>query len=99
MHNGPRSCRSLFGVFGGVMLSRRTSRIVALLVVLAGAVVAVQAQPPQSATDFTLALVGDAIITRKIAVYAEPAFTRVIDLIRNADAAFVNLEMLFHDYE
>ena len=84
------------------MLSRRTSRIVTLLVVLAGAVVAVQAQPPQSApsaADFTLALVGDAIITRKIAVYAEPAFTRVIDLIRNADAAFVNLEMLFHDYE
>ena len=84
------------------MLSRRTIRLVALTAVLAWAVVAVQAQQPQpgqSSPDFTLALVGDSIITRKISVYAEPAFTRVIDLIRNADVAFANLEMLFHDYE
>src|SRR5262245_60912179 len=51
------------------------------------------------AAEFSLALTGDSIITRKISIYAEPAFTRLIDLIRGADAAFTNLEMLFHDYE
>ena len=45
------------------------------------------------------ALTGDSIITRKLSVYAEPAFMRVIGLVRNADVAFTNLEMLFHDYE
>src|SRR5262245_16113832 len=53
----------------------------------------------QPAADFSLALTGDSIITRRISIYAEPAFTRLIDLIRGADAAFTNLEMLFHDYE
>jgi poly-gamma-glutamate synthesis protein (capsule biosynthesis protein) len=84
------------------MFSRRTIRFFTLMAVLAGAAIAVHAQPPQpaqSSPDFTLALVGDSIITRKISVYTEPAFTRVIDLIRHADAAFANLEMLFHDYE
>ena len=84
------------------MLSRRTIRLVTLTAVLAWAVVAGHAQQPQpgqSFSEFTLALVGDSIITRKLSVYTEPAFTRMIDLIRNADAAFTNLEMLFHDYE
>lgn len=84
------------------MLSRRTIRFVTLMAVFVGAIAAGQAQQPPpapSSQDFTLALVGDAIITRKLSVYSEPAFTRVIDLIRNADAAFANLEMLFHDYE
>src|SRR5688500_13529415 len=77
-------------------------RLVALVAVFACAVVSGQAQqrpaaqPPE---EFTFALAGDAIITRKLSVYAEPAFTRVIELIRRADAAFANLEMLFHDYE
>jgi poly-gamma-glutamate capsule biosynthesis protein CapA/YwtB (metallophosphatase superfamily) len=68
---------------------------IAFLVAAAGAVVGF-AQP---AADFSLALTGDSIITRKISIYTEPTFTRLIDLIRNADAAFTNLEMLFHDYE
>src|SRR5687767_13677424 len=56
---------------------------------------------PQPATDGTLrlALLGDAIITRRLSPYREPEFLRMIDLIRGADAAFTNLEMLFHDYE
>jgi poly-gamma-glutamate capsule biosynthesis protein CapA/YwtB (metallophosphatase superfamily) len=53
----------------------------------------------QQSQDFVLALTGDSIITRRLAVYSEPAFTRIIELIRSADAAFTNLEMLFHDYE
>jgi poly-gamma-glutamate capsule biosynthesis protein CapA/YwtB (metallophosphatase superfamily) len=48
---------------------------------------------------FTLALTGDAIITRRLSPYQEPEFLRMVDLIRGADAAFTNLEMLFHDYE
>jgi poly-gamma-glutamate capsule biosynthesis protein CapA/YwtB (metallophosphatase superfamily) len=52
-----------------------------------------------AAPAFTVALTGDSIITRKLSVHTEPAFTRLIDLIRGADAAFTNLEVLFHDYE
>jgi len=52
-------------------------------------------QPP----DFLFALTGDSIITRKLSVYSEPAFMRIIELLRGADVAFTNLEMLFHDYE
>jgi poly-gamma-glutamate synthesis protein (capsule biosynthesis protein) len=68
---------------------------VALTLCLAPALSGV-AQPQP---DFSFALTGDSIITRKLSVYTEPAFTRIIDLIRNADVAFTNLEMLFHDYE
>ena len=53
----------------------------------------------QQASDFSFALTGDSIITRRLAVYTEPAFMRVIELIRGADVGFTNLEMLFHDYE
>ena len=51
------------------------------------------------AQEFTLALTGDAIITRRLSVYEEPDFLEMIDMIRGADAAFTNLEMLFHNYE
>jgi poly-gamma-glutamate synthesis protein (capsule biosynthesis protein) len=46
-----------------------------------------------------LALTGDSLITRRLSVHDEPAFLRMIELVRGADAAFTNLEMLFHDYE
>ena len=52
-----------------------------------------------AAQEITLALTGDAIITRRLSVYDEPDFLEMIGLIRDADAAFTNLEMLFHDYE
>ena len=48
---------------------------------------------------FTMALTGDAIITRKLSVYNEPSFLEMIELIRSADVAFTNFEMLLHDYE
>jgi poly-gamma-glutamate synthesis protein (capsule biosynthesis protein) len=48
---------------------------------------------------FSMALTGDSIITRPLSVYGEPEFLRMIELIRGADVAFTNLEMLFHDYE
>ena len=49
--------------------------------------------------EFTMALTGDSIITRKLSVYEEPEYLQMIELIRSADMAFTNLEMLFHDYE
>jgi hypothetical protein len=48
---------------------------------------------------FSMALTGDSIITRKLSVFEEPEFLKMIELIRGADMAFTNLEMLFHDYE
>ena len=74
------------------------TRVSVLLVTILG--LAAVTQPlAQQQTDFTFALTGDSIITRKLSVYNEPSFTRIIELIRGADAAFTNLEMLFHDYE
>ena len=70
--------------------------VVALFVLWAAAVVpGIATQVP----EISFALTGDSIITRKLSVYEEPAFVRVVNLIRNADVAFTNLEMLFHDYE
>jgi len=53
----------------------------------------------QSSERLTMALTGDSIITRKLSVYEEPEFLEMIALIRGADVAFTNVEMLFHDYE
>lgn len=77
---------------------KHAARLSALVVAGAALVLGtLQAQSP--APILSLALTGDSIITRPIAVFTEPAFTRLIDIIRGADAAFTNLEMLFHDYE
>ena len=48
---------------------------------------------------FTMSLVGDAIITRRLSPYNEPPFLQLIEKIRSSDAAFANLEILFHDFE
>lgn len=53
----------------------------------------------QSRGTVTLALTGDSIIMQRLSPFQEPAFTGLFDLIRGADAAFTNLETLFHDYE
>jgi poly-gamma-glutamate capsule biosynthesis protein CapA/YwtB (metallophosphatase superfamily) len=56
-------------------------------------------QAPASDTNMTMALTGDSLITMKLSVHREPPFLKMIELIRGADVAFTNLEMLFHDYE
>jgi poly-gamma-glutamate capsule biosynthesis protein CapA/YwtB (metallophosphatase superfamily) len=56
-------------------------------------------QKPYEGDTFTMALTGDSIITMRLSVYREPEFIKMIELIRSADVAFTNLEMLFHDYE
>ncbi len=49
--------------------------------------------------DMSFALAGDAIITRAMSPYREPEFLRLREIIQGATASFVNLEILFHDYE
>ena len=51
------------------------------------------------AAGLTLALAGDALITRRLSPYTEPRFQALIDLLRSCDAAFTNLEMSLNDYE
>lgn len=41
-----------------------------------------------------VAAVGDALITRRLEGYSEPGYLAMLDLLRGADAAFVNFEML-----
>lgn len=48
---------------------------------------------------FAMALTGDSLITRRLSVYNEPQYLAMIELIRSADVAFTNLEMVLHDFE
>lgn len=53
-----------------------------------------------AAQDFTLTLTGDSIITRSVTVRQPDAkFMNVVKFVRGGDAAFTNLEILFHDFE
>ncbi|MDH5760728.1 MAG: CapA family protein [Gemmatimonadota bacterium] len=59
-----------------------------------------QTQPHRDGLgDITIALAGDAIITRQLRVFEEPEFLEIRDVIRGATTAFVNAEMLFFDYD
>ena len=78
------------------MVRMRTYIVIAVLTLAVAPVLPGLAQQPP---EFSMALTGDSIITRKLSVYSEPAFMRIIELSRNADVGFTNLEMLFHDYE
>ncbi len=60
---------------------------------------AVPAVPKTPPVTMTMALTGDSIITQRLSPYREPEFLRLMELIRNADVAFTNIEMLFHNYE
>jgi len=55
--------------------------------------------PILAQNSFTMALTGDSLITMKLSVHKDAPFLKMIDLIRGADVAFTNLEMLLHDYE
>jgi poly-gamma-glutamate capsule biosynthesis protein CapA/YwtB (metallophosphatase superfamily) len=55
--------------------------------------------PVPAGRSMTMALTGDSLITQKLSVHTDPQFTKMIDVIRGADMAFTNFEMLLHDYE
>jgi poly-gamma-glutamate synthesis protein (capsule biosynthesis protein) len=67
--------------------------------IVAVALGALAVMPMLADNSFTFALTGDSLITMKLSVHTDPPFLKMIDLIRGADAAFTNLEMLLHDYE
>ena len=77
---------------------RRCQRFWTLVFVTLQGVIGLQAQSAE-APGFTMALTGDSIITRRLSVYREPEYVRMLELLRSADVAFTNLEVLFHDYE
>jgi len=61
-----------------------------------------QAPAPAAAPagrSMTMALTGDSLITQKLSVHTDQPFTKMIEMIRGADMAFTNFEMLLHDYE
>ncbi len=82
---------------------RRAAVAAALLLAFVGAGMRAQSVRPAAqesiagpGTSWTLAAVGDAIITRRIAQFetsADPRFSRMVDVIRGADAAMLNLEI------
>ena len=49
--------------------------------------------------DISIAVGGDAMITRRMRAFQEPRFLKLVDILRGADVSLVNLEMLFHDFE
>jgi poly-gamma-glutamate capsule biosynthesis protein CapA/YwtB (metallophosphatase superfamily) len=49
--------------------------------------------------DISIAIAGDAMISRRMREFREPMFLKLIDLVRQADVSVANLEFLFHDYE
>jgi len=67
--------------------------------VVACALAAIAIAPMLAENSFTFALTGDSLITMRLSVHTDPPFLKMIELIRGADAAFTNLEMLLHDYE
>ena len=51
------------------------------------------------AGNLTIAAGGDAMITRKLSVFREKRFTELIEVFRDSDVGYVNLEMLMHEFE
>jgi poly-gamma-glutamate synthesis protein (capsule biosynthesis protein) len=48
--------------------------------------------------EFSLIATGDSLITLKQQIHKEPEYHRLIQIIREVDCAFTNLEMNLHDY-
>jgi len=80
------------------MMINRSYKLSILILAMAACGTA-NAQHRSADEPFSMALTGDSIITRKLSVYDEPEFLDMIELIRSADVAFTNFEMLLHDYE
>jgi len=49
--------------------------------------------------DFTLALTGDSMLTRRLSVFREERYLALVNLLRGADAAFTNLETTVHTWD
>lgn len=51
------------------------------------------------AGNISIAVTGDALVSRPFSMFTEPAFLELAELLRSADASVTNAEMLFHNYE
>ena len=49
--------------------------------------------------DISIAVAGDAMITRRMKAFNEEKFLKLTHILKQADVSVANLEMLFHDYE
>ncbi len=49
--------------------------------------------------NLTLVASGDTMITRRLSVFREPRFLSLVEIFKNADVGYTNLEMLMHDFE
>ena len=49
--------------------------------------------------DFTIALAGDTMLTRKLSLFKEQRFLALREILRGADAAFANLEGTVHTWD
>ena len=49
--------------------------------------------------DFTIALAGDCMPTRRLSVFREERYQALVDILQGADAAFANLETTVHAWE
>jgi poly-gamma-glutamate capsule biosynthesis protein CapA/YwtB (metallophosphatase superfamily) len=49
--------------------------------------------------DFTIALAGDTMLTRKLTPFREERFLKLREILRSADASFANLEGTVHDWD
>ncbi len=49
--------------------------------------------------DFQIIVTGDSIITRRMSVFREPDFRKLVELLRASDVSVTNAEILFHNYE
>lgn len=50
-------------------------------------------------SNFRMALTGDSTIVRRMSIYNDPAYLKMINRIRDGDVAFTNFEDLVHNYE
>ena len=49
--------------------------------------------------DIEMILTGDSLISRRMSVFREERFLKMVDLLRSGDITFTNAEMTFHNYE
>ena len=49
--------------------------------------------------DFTIALTGDSMLSRRLSVFDEDTYKALVDILRGADATFTNLETTVHRWD
>jgi poly-gamma-glutamate capsule biosynthesis protein CapA/YwtB (metallophosphatase superfamily) len=53
----------------------------------------------EESSDISVALTGDALVSRRLTPYREPRYLSMVERLRNADVSITNCETLFHRHE